>query len=164
VCNSQKIDEINLSLIENRLLGGKPNRAGDSRKLANRGADTYCNQPAQNGVLRDASALGSRCNQQTNNSCEQRNSLNQSRDNQHGGLDTSSRFWLTGDSFHSATTDTTDTHTSTNSSQASAQSGTEYRNATRGFQQKSKQHCEHDDQTDLLSETNKRLQIDNWTN
>ena len=57
----------------------------------------------------------SRSNQQTDNSCEQSNGLNQSRDDQHGGLDTTSSFWLTGDTFHSTTTNPTNTKTSTDS-------------------------------------------------
>ena len=67
------------------------------------------------GYLMIGNDLVSRSNQQTNNGCEQGNGLNQSGNNQHGSLDTTSRFRLTGNTFHGTTTNFTNTQTSTNS-------------------------------------------------
>jgi hypothetical protein len=108
-------------------------------------------QPTQTQRLLGQTRLG-RSYQQTDNGCEQSHGFDKSRDDQHGGLDTTSRFWLTGNTFHGTTTNPTNTQTSTDSGQTSANSGTHYSNTTRGFQQQSKQHCEHETEL-FISET-----------
>jgi hypothetical protein len=74
-------------------------------------------------------------NQQTDNGSEQGHGLDEGGDDQHSSLDTASSLRLTGNPFHSRTTDAANTQTSTNSSQTSTNSGTHNTYVTSNFQQ-----------------------------
>jgi hypothetical protein len=81
-------------------------------------------------------------NQQANYDCEQTQTFDQSRYNQHSRLNFAGSFWLAADGLHSATADTADTQTNTEGYQTSTDTGTHYSqtNRIRNLQQQRKKH------------------------
>ena len=81
-------------------------------------------------------------NQQADYDCEQTQTFDQSRYDQHSSLDFAGSFGLTTNGLHSATTDTADAQAYTKSNQTSTNTSTHYGQANRigNLQQQRKKH------------------------
>ena len=91
-------------------------------------------QPAASCAEATRSGLARSCfylleiegNQQADYDCEQTQTFDQSRYDQHSSLNSASSFGLTANGFHGATTDTADTQANTKSNQTSTDTSTHY--------------------------------------
>lgn len=93
--------------------------------------------------------------QKADNRTEESNSFHESGNDQHGALDFTRSFRLTGNGFHSGTTDTADTQTSADSSQTSTDCGTEVCQGKTTFLSSLQKNSQHDFSR-LYSETKTR--------